>query len=143
MATHYETGPAVIDGTPWRIAVVDSRMTPGACTVEARFFKDRAWHVGTLGTDDDCGAYGLPATLMPLYRRNRFPIEAAIGRKAAPQATLSILADLDVADRKRAHDRMAQAAIDRAKRAQALEELDAAAAIKHGAGGDLPLFMTA
>jgi len=138
---YLETLPAVIDGTAWRIRVIDSAGCPGQRTLAPVFFKDGAWHVGTLGAGDDCGPYGLPGALVPLYKRNRFPIEAALDRKTAPQATLSILADLDREERQKAHDRMAQAAIDRAARAQALEDLDTAGAIAHGAGEDLPLFL--
>ena len=133
--THYESNPAQVDGTLWRIAVIDSPNIPGARTHAALFLKDGAWHPGTLGAAlEDSGPYGLPAALAPLYRKNRFPIEAALNRRSAPQATLPLLAEVDEAQQN-------QAAISRAARAQALDELDTAAAIEHGAGADLPLFL--
>ena len=142
--TYYETGPAVIDGTPWRIAVVDSRNVAGQRTLEPRFFGGGVWRSGSIGAElNESGPYGLPVALAPLYRKNRFQIEAALQRHAAPQATLSILADIDREERAKVTARMAQAAIDRAGRAQALADLDSVSAIAHGAGDDLPLFATA
>lgn len=122
MNEHFEILPCVIDGIPWRIAVVDSGNMPGERTLEPRFFKDGAWHPGTLGTVEDCGPYGLPGALSALYRKNRYKIEAHLARKHAPQETLSILADLDREALAKARERENELAIIRAARAQALDD---------------------
>jgi hypothetical protein len=140
-AAHYLTQPTVKNGTPWRLAVVDGH---GGRTLQALFFADGQWNPGTYctagGEPDSSGPYGIPSALRSLYTRERYPIEAALQRKAEKQENLCVIEEMDAEARRIAIESANLAAIERAARAQALEELDTAAAIKHGAGDDLPLF---
>ena len=141
MTPHYQTMPKVLDGTPWRLAVVDGH---GGRTLQAMFFAEGKWTAGTLchaaGEVDSSGPYGIPSALKSLYTRERYPIEAALQRTEQKQENLSVIEEVDADARRKAFETANLEAIERAARAQALEELDTAAAIKHGAGEDLPLF---